>query len=91
MKQSVAGMGCVMAVAMLWAAPVAAVDIMNEDTRDRVVTITEAGKSRDMTIGAGLMSPNICQTCTIAIVEGGQLEARGEDWIIIRGGKLDKP
>jgi len=91
MKLSVAGFGCVVVLAASWVTPAAAVDIMNEDVRDRTITITEGGKAREMKIGAGLMSPNICESCTIAIADGGQLDAKGEDWIIIRGGKLEKP
>ena len=68
--------------------PAHAVDISNQDTEDRTVTVTEGGESSPVEIAAGETVESVCEKCVVSNEAGDKLELSGEQKAVIKDGKL---
>jgi hypothetical protein len=67
-----------------------AIDVVNEDMRGYQITITSSAKKRDMQLEARTLSLVVCVgTCEFYVPGLGRAQARGNDTVTIRNGKLD--
>lgn len=63
-----------------------AATVSNDDTEERVITVTENGQRKEFTIPAG-ESVNLCATgCFITFPSGNMLALQGEEKVHIEGG-----
>ena len=86
--KSLLTVGAVALSVFLLAGPVHAVDLSNQDTEDRTVTVTEGGESTPVEIAAGETIESVCEKCTISNEGGDKLELSGEQKAVIKDGKL---
>jgi hypothetical protein len=86
--KSLLTVGAVALSVFLLAEPAHAVDISNQDTEDRTVTVTEGGESNAVEIAAGETVESVCEKCTISNEGGDKLELSGEQKAVIKDGKL---
>ncbi len=67
-----------------------AVDLVNEDGMDHVVTIVENGEETNITVTAGSSVTEVCESCFLSIGDSDPVEAEGDEEIIVRNGMLTK-
>lgn len=77
---------CVAVAVMVSAA--AAVDLKNEDSTTYQLKIHDGPAVTDSSIEGGTTKASICSDCTIEVVGVGEIQASGDQVVIIRDGQL---
>ncbi len=67
-----------------------AVDLVNEDATDHIVTIIEDGEETNITVNAGSSVTEVCESCYLSIGDSDPVEAEGDEEIFVKNGTLTK-
>ena len=79
-----------LAVLLLLAASIFAVDLKNEDSTRYEVKVYDGGGTLNTWIDGNTTSASICSDCEIEVVGVGKIKAKGSEKVIIKDGKLSK-
>lgn len=72
----------------LSAAPTRAVDVINRDKQDRIVTIVTSEGRKSVTVPAGGTVTNVCGACTIEVTGGAKRDASGAQKVTLLTGPM---
>lgn len=79
------------AVTILLSAQMAlAVDLVNKDGKKYDIKVKSSSSTASTSIESNTTKQNICKECTIVVDGVGDIEASGDDKVVIKDGKLAK-
>ena len=67
-----------------------AVDLINKDDKSYDVKIKDGPSTTNTSIAGSTHRPSVCSSCTIEVVGVGEVEASGDEKVVIKGGKISK-
>jgi len=67
-----------------------AVDLVNEDDTDHIVTVVEDGEETNITVTAGDSITEVCESCFLSIGDSNPVAAEGDEMVVVKNGLLVK-
>lgn len=76
--------------ASLFALPLGAVDVLNQDDEDRLITVTDENGSEEIVVGPGETLADVCEACKIQLEGGAPIDAREDEVVVIKNNAMAK-
>jgi len=67
-----------------------AVDLVNEDETDHIVTVVENGEETNIAVTAGESVTDVCESCFLSIGDSDPVAAEGDEMVVVKNGLLAK-
>jgi len=76
--------------ASLFALPLGAVDVVNQDEEDRLITVTDENGTEEIVVGPGETLADICETCKIQLEGGQPVDVKADEVVVIKNNSMAK-